>query len=350
MLAMIGARARQRAAAERQQAQEGGLVRLASPCHAAPVSLVVCGSPALVGVGLWEIFRSRPCQVDEERDRTLALAAQEHFQTINGCNVDIPWGREISRATHLEPAWLACAKVSGLWALGGATGERKPPIAVGIPVPRHPCTNHPCAPRPPVTARGVLEASPRGRPLPRRRRSRACRTGRPRPSHPGGLRWLAALAPGRVRVRTSASGPWRPCSRRPCPRTATACATAVAWPRRLRRSSDTHVPTPPRPHASIDNTSAHATISAPHAQRLPCGLSRCGGAPVRGGPRLVHRAMRRPRAHRAKETCHDPGDQPPEHAALRAPGLDLRTRRLRPSRSRAAPGRTLPDAGEGPTD
>ena len=227
---------------------------------------------ALFGVGLWDIFRSGPCHVDEERDKSLALAAEEHSQTINGCKVDITWGREIPRAQHIEPVWLSCAKISGLLALGGATGELKPPIAVGIPVTRHPCTDHPCAPRPTVTARGVLEASPRGRQLPRRRRSRVCRTGRPCPSHPGGLRWLAALAPGRVCVRTSASGPWRPCSSRPCPLTATVCATAGHV---LDASTGPATPLSPSTtrgaRVSIDNAWAHATIRAPHAQRLRCG-------------------------------------------------------------------------------
>ena len=125
MLAMIGARARQRAAAERQQAQEGGLVRLASPADTPRhVSLVVSGSPALVGVGLWEIFRSGPCHVDEERDRALARAAEEHSQTINGCNVAIPWGRRShgpptsSRRgwhvqTYLDAGRLVVRQVSG---------------------------------------------------------------------------------------------------------------------------------------------------------------------------------------------------------------------------------------------
>jgi hypothetical protein len=56
-------------------------------------------------------------------------------------------------------------------------------------------------------------------------------------------------------------------------------------------------------HTSIDNAGAHATIRAPQA---------------RGGPLLVHRAPRCQRAPRAKETDRDPGDQPPEYAALRA--------------------------------
>jgi hypothetical protein len=87
--------------------------------------------------------------------------------------------------------------------------------------------------------------------------------------------------------------------------------------------------TPTSPHAprgacaSIDNAGAHATIRVMQAQGLRCSLCRCGGAPVRGVSRLVHRATRRRRAHRAKETSRDPGDKPPEHAALRASGLDL---------------------------
>jgi hypothetical protein len=56
-------------------------------------------------------------------------------------------------------------------------------------------------------------------------------------------------------------------------------------------------------HTSIDNAGAHATIRAPQA---------------RGGPLLVHRAPRCQRAPRVKETDRDPGDQPPEYAALRA--------------------------------
>ena len=163
---------------------------------------------------------------------------------------------------------MSCAKVSGLLALGGATGELKQRIAVGIPVTRHPCTDHPCAPRPTVTARGVLEASPRGRQLPRRRRSRACRTGRPCPSHPGGLRWLAALAPGRVcahvRFRTMAT-----VLDRPCPLTATVCATAGHV---LDASTGPATPLSPSTtrgaRVSIDNAWAHATIRASHAQRL----------------------------------------------------------------------------------
>jgi len=69
--------------------------------------------------------------------------------------------------------------------------------------------------------------------------------------------------------------------------------------------SDTPVPTRPSgARASIDNADVHATIRAPQAQGLRCGLCRCGVAPVRGVPLLGQRDTVHQRAVE-KETGRD---------------------------------------------
>ena len=148
--------------------------------------------------------------------------------------------------------------------------------------------------------------------------------------------WKTAPVPSRRPTVAGRSRPWSCVCLRPLQdhgdraRGDPALAPPPRVPQRGMASTPPQAPaTSTSPHAprgaraSIDNTSAHATIRAPHAQRLRCGLCRCGGAPVRAGPRLVHRATRRQRARRTKEIGCDPGDEPPEHAALRAPDLDL---------------------------
>ena len=211
-------------------------------------------------------------------------------ETSTGCNVAIPWGRRShGPPTSSRRGWHVQTYLgAGRLVVRQVSGSHLSPEGY-----RFPGTPAPIIPGPsPAGDRAGCPGGLAERSAAPTEASLAC------VSH-----WKTAPVPSRRPTVAGRSRPWScVCAHVRFRTMATVLAETLPSHRHRVCHSGGMASTPPqvqrhpRPHTApvrpLTIPVPMLLSGRPTQQRLPCGLCRCGGAPVRAGPRLVHRATR----------------------------------------------------------